>query len=103
LDVLRLLGALFYEEADALAGVYLFLRDVENKLQMAHDVQTHVFFADDDDLLLPVRRLGYGGERGYVLGWAAVCFRGDFRGYTDTVHRFFGEILGRLVSSGSVR
>jgi glutamate-ammonia-ligase adenylyltransferase len=103
LDALRSLGALPHEEADALAGAYLFLRDVENKLQMAHDAQTHVLPADDDDLLLPARRLGYGGERGHAPGRAVARFRSDFRGHTDTVHRFFGEILGRLVSSGSAR
>ena len=29
------------KERDALSAAYLFLRDVEHKLQMVHDLQTH--------------------------------------------------------------
>jgi glutamate-ammonia-ligase adenylyltransferase len=101
LDTLRSLGALPGEEHDALARAYLFLRDVENKLQMVHDAQTHVLPADDHDLLLLARRLGYGGDRGHGAAAAVARFRSDFRRHTDTVHRLFGEILGRLVSSGT--
>jgi glutamate-ammonia-ligase adenylyltransferase len=97
LDALRSLGALPREEAEALAGAYLFLRDVENKLQMAHDAQTHLLPADEGDLVLLARRLGYAGERGH----AVARFRSDLRGHADTVHRLFGEILGRLVSPGT--
>ncbi len=100
LDTLRSLGALPGPEHDALARAYLFLRDVENKLQMAHDAQTHVLPADDDDLVQLARRLGYGGDRG-TPGHAVARFRSDLRGHTDAVHRLFGDLLGRLVSSGS--
>jgi glutamate-ammonia-ligase adenylyltransferase len=99
LDTLRSLGALPGPEEDALARAYLFLRDVENKLQMAHDAQTHVLPADDDELVLLARRLGYGGDSGNAR--AVAGFRSDIRGHTETVHRLFGDFLGRLVSSGS--
>ncbi|HSD29136.1 MAG TPA: glutamate-ammonia-ligase adenylyltransferase, partial [Vicinamibacteria bacterium] len=103
LDTLRSLGALPAPEHDALARAYLFLRDVENKLQMAHDTQTHLLPADDHDLLLLARRTGYGGDRGHGGAHAVARFRSDFRGHTDAVHRLFGEILGRLVSAGTTR
>jgi glutamate-ammonia-ligase adenylyltransferase len=97
LDALRSLGALAREDEDALARAYLFLRDVENKLQMAHDAQTHVLPSDDDDLVQLARRLGCGGGHAH----AVARFRSDLRSHTDTVHRLFGDLLVRLVSSGS--
>jgi glutamate-ammonia-ligase adenylyltransferase len=101
LDALRALRALPPEEADALADAYLFLRDVENKLQMVHDAQTHVLPTDDDELARLARRLGYGGERERGAGHTAARFRSDLRGHADTVRRLFGDILGRLVSAGT--
>jgi glutamate-ammonia-ligase adenylyltransferase len=103
LETLRSLGALPAADHDALARAYLFLRDVENKLQMAHYAQTHVLPADDDDLMLLARRLGYGSERGRGGAHALARFRADFRSHADTVHRLFGEILGRLAGSGAAR
>ena len=71
--------------------------------QMAHDAQTHVLPADDGDLLLLARRLGYRRERGHGPGHDVARFQGDFRGHADAVHHLFVEILGRLVGSGSAR
>jgi glutamate-ammonia-ligase adenylyltransferase len=99
LDTLRSLRALPGPECDALARAYLFLRDVENKLQMAHDAQTHVLPTDDDGLVQLARRLGYGGDHAQAAGHAVARFRSDLRSHTDTVHRLFGDLLGRLVSS----
>jgi glutamate-ammonia-ligase adenylyltransferase len=97
LDELRSLGELPREEAEALGAAYLFLRDVENKLQMAHDAQTHVLPADDGELALLARRLGYAGDRAR----AVARFRGDLRGHRDAVRRLFGETLERMVRSGT--
>ena len=47
------------------------------------------------------RRLGYEGDRGRGGGHAVARFRSDLRGHTDTVHRLFGDLLGRLVSAGT--
>jgi glutamate-ammonia-ligase adenylyltransferase len=99
LDALRSLGVLPGEEADALAEAYLFLRDVENKLQMAHDAQTHVLPADDGELLLLARRLGYRGDREHGAAQAVARFRSDFRSHADTVHRLFRETLEQLAGS----
>jgi glutamate-ammonia-ligase adenylyltransferase len=95
LGALRAEGVLPAPEADALARAYLFLRDVENKLQMVHDSQTHVLPADERELRLLARRLGYADAA------AAARFRGDLAGHTDTVHRLFEELLLRRLSGGS--
>ncbi|HKZ32531.1 MAG TPA: hypothetical protein VJ648_09270 [Vicinamibacteria bacterium] len=98
LAALREAGALPAPEADALARAYLFLRDVENKLQMVHDAQTHVLPVDDDELRLLARRLGYRDGRDAP---AAIRFRSDLSGHRDTVHRLFQELLLRPLNAGS--
>ncbi|HVQ23600.1 MAG TPA: hypothetical protein VMV01_00400, partial [Planctomycetota bacterium] len=75
----------------------LFLRDVENKLQMAHDTQTHVLPDDEHGLALLAARLGY--RRG--SGAAATRFRSDLRRHTDAVRGAFDHVLGRLLTSRS--
>jgi glutamate-ammonia-ligase adenylyltransferase len=49
-------------ETDALTAAYLFLRDVEHKLQMVDDLQTHSLPAEADELERCAIRMGYGGE-----------------------------------------
>jgi len=98
LAALREAGALAAPEADALARAYLFLRDVENKLQMVHDAQTHVLPVDDDELRLLARRLGYPDSPDAP---AVVRFRSDLSGHAETVHRLFQELLLRPLSVGS--
>ena len=83
-----------------LARAYLFLRDVENKLQMVHDAQTHLLPSDDHELRLLARRLGY---RDGVDGQAAGRFRSDLVGHTGSVHQLFEDLLARPLTAGSVR
>jgi glutamate-ammonia-ligase adenylyltransferase len=92
LQALRAARVLPAPEAEALARAYLFLRDVENKLQMVHDSQTHVLPADAAEERLLARRLGYA-DAGAAT--AEGRFRSDLRGHTDTVHRLFEELLVR--------
>lgn len=48
------------DQEAALAKAYLFLRDVEHKLQMVHDLQTHALPEEDEELARCAVRLGYG-------------------------------------------
>src|SRR5206468_12903017 len=52
-------GLLSAEDFRALRDAYLFLRDVENKLQMVDDAQTHSLPQDEDALTACARLLGY--------------------------------------------
>ena len=47
------------EQCDTLTRAYLFLRDVENKLQMVNDAQTHSIPRDHEELTVCARLLGY--------------------------------------------
>ncbi|RMH09091.1 MAG: hypothetical protein D6704_01890 [Nitrospirae bacterium] len=52
-------GVLPAYKARRLARAYCFLRDVEHKLQMVHEMQTHVLPRTTDELAKCARRLGY--------------------------------------------
>ena len=47
------------QESDVLTQAYVFLRDVENKLQMANDAQIHSLPRDETELTVVARTLGY--------------------------------------------
>jgi glutamate-ammonia-ligase adenylyltransferase len=91
-------GALQGRHAERLERAYLFLRDVENKLQMAHDAQTHVLPEDGDGVARLAARLGYR-RRGAQE--AAVRFQADLARHADAVHELYESLLGALVTSGS--
>ncbi|HEY6394246.1 MAG TPA: bifunctional [glutamate--ammonia ligase]-adenylyl-L-tyrosine phosphorylase/[glutamate--ammonia-ligase] adenylyltransferase, partial [Candidatus Binataceae bacterium] len=60
LERLDVLGYLPSAQARKLAAAYLFLRDVEHKLQMVSGLQTHSLPADSESLRALAARLGYG-------------------------------------------
>jgi glutamate-ammonia-ligase adenylyltransferase len=68
------------EEYDTLSSSYVFLRDVENKLQMANDAQTHSLPQDENEMTIVARTLGYP---------AATDFMNDFRRHTGNVNQIF--------------
>ncbi|MBI4400440.1 MAG: hypothetical protein HY581_02270 [Nitrospirae bacterium] len=70
----------------ALAQAYLFLRDVEHKLQMVHDLQTHALPEAPDELTRCAIRLGYSPRDRRA---AMARFMKDYRRRTDRVHRIF--------------
>jgi glutamate-ammonia-ligase adenylyltransferase len=93
LPALAAAGALSPGDAEALGRAYVFLRDVENKLQMVHDAQTHILPEDEIEQRRLACRLGYGSP---LAASGAAVFRSELRAHTATVHRLFGEILGHL-------
>ncbi len=65
---------------------YLFLRDVEHKLQMVDDLQTHSLPAKQEELERCAIRMGYGAEDRKK---AAELFHVDHQCHTELVHRSF--------------
>jgi len=98
LDALRSASVLATPEHDALSRAYRFLRDVENKLQMVHDTQTHVVPEDPEELARLAARLGY--RRGRDADPAG-RLRHDLAEQTGAVHQLYESLLGRLVRTGS--
>ncbi|HEY9157396.1 bifunctional [glutamate--ammonia ligase]-adenylyl-L-tyrosine phosphorylase/[glutamate--ammonia-ligase] adenylyltransferase [Candidatus Binatus sp.] len=60
LEKLDSLGYLPSKRARELSDAYLFLRDVEHKLQIVAGLQTHVLPADDDGMRALAARMGFG-------------------------------------------
>ncbi len=79
------------EECATLTQAYVFLRDVENKLQMVDDAQTHLLPRNREDLMICARRLGYT-DKAEDLG--VDLFLRDYQHYTNEVHRIFEEVIG---------
>ncbi len=92
LRALRLLAEHRYLESDQgvrLAAAYRFLRQVEHKIQLVDERQTHVVPAGAAELHL-ARRLGYGRED---PASAVIRFRADCDAYMDTVHAAFSSLF----------
>jgi glutamate-ammonia-ligase adenylyltransferase len=79
------------KEYDALAGAYVFLRDVEHKLQMVHDLQTHALPHEAEELERCAVRMGYGGGDRTA---AVKKFQADHGAHTAVVHDLFRSFFG---------
>lgn len=93
----RLLSA---KDRQALERAYVFLRDIEHKLQMVHDLQTHALPESPDELARCAIRLGYScGDRRAV----GRKFLADHRRHTANVHRIFRSLFDVPARSSLVK
>jgi len=74
------------KERDALTAAYVFLRDVEHKLQMVHDLQTHSLPDQEDELERCAIRMGYDGADRLA---ALEQFQADHTAHRTLVHDIF--------------
>ena len=91
LDALRRARLLALEEHDALVKAYLFLRDVENKLQMVSDAQVHSLPEAPEEVRACAVRLGYRSREGLRAEEALLSY---YRSHTEATHRIFEDVLG---------
>jgi glutamate-ammonia-ligase adenylyltransferase len=91
LIALRRRSLISAEECEVLTHAYVFLRDVENKLQMVNDAQTHSLPESPDELTACARRLGYSDSH---RGQSYEQFLRDYQHHTSQVNRIFESILG---------
>lgn len=78
------------DEQRRLTEAYWFLRDVEHKLQMMHDLQTHALPDNDEDLQRCAVRMGYGAES-RIAGLTK--FQADRLQHTAVVHETFRALF----------
>ena len=80
-------GYLPADEGEALMQAYRFLRNVEHKIQIVHQRQTHTVPADGREHETLARRLGYRGDDVAAQLWA------DLDRHTDRVRRAFEKLF----------
>ena len=98
LTALERLGALGYlaaARASELAQAYLFLRDVEHKLQAVAALQTHVLPAYEANRRALAARMGRGKD---AAAW--VRFEAELKGHRGLVSAQFREMLGTAEDRG---
>ena len=81
------------EEFMTLQRAYLFLRDVENKLQMVDDAQTHSLPRELEELRTCARLLGY--LEAVPSESPSDPFLRDYQLHTRGVNRIFERVVGR--------
>ena len=74
------------EERDDLTAAYVFLRDVEHKLQMVQDFQTHALPDSAEELERCAIRGGYDTDD---RAKGVAQFHADHKRHTGLVNRFF--------------
>lgn len=109
LERFRRHGLLSARQQAELSAAYLFLRDVEHKLQMVHDLQTHALPGTDEELERCAIRVGFDEED---RGVALACFLSRLVRYTSYVHAAFrslfhgpasSPLLGRTLRAAAAR
>lgn len=90
---LRQLGKLRAQEATMLKESYLFLRNLEHKLQMVHELPTHLIPGKDEEVAKCAVRMGYL-QGNATLEQATQTFLSDIRRHTSAVHRLYEQIIG---------
>ncbi|MFO0699413.1 MAG: hypothetical protein U0236_09305 [Nitrospira sp.] len=83
-------------ERNALTDAYVFLRDVEHKLQMVHDLQTHSLPEEEDELERCAVRMGYSTEDRKK---AVEAFHADHQRHTKMVHHTFQSLFMEPMTS----
>ena len=84
------------QDRDDLTSAYLFLRDVEHKLQMVHDLQTHALPDSFEELERCAIRAGYDVRNRQE---AAARFQTDHEHHTGVVNRMFRSLFYEPKSS----
>ena len=82
----RLLSA---RECGLLVEAYRFLRDVEHKLQMVHDLQTHALPSTSEEIARCAVRVGYSRQDRQP----GARLLSDHSRYTSQVHRLFQSLF----------
>ena len=92
LSALTSVKALPKRTAKQLHDSYVFLRDVEHKLQMENELQTHLIPLNITDVAKCAVRLGYA--KGSTPQETAMPFMNDYRQHCSNVHGIYQQIIG---------
>jgi glutamate-ammonia-ligase adenylyltransferase len=85
-------GLLPFGDTESLAEAYIFMRDVEHRVQVTHGLQTHDLPSDPHGLTVLARKMGFragdhAGERD--------AFENELKKHQEVVARIFGNLFRR--------
>ncbi len=83
-------GFLTYEEYSDLAKAYVFFRELEHRIQMAHGRQTHELPTDVDELATLARKMGLRGHDAEML---ATVLMQQYREHTTKVRKVYDKLF----------
>lgn len=89
---LKQIGKVTAQEASMLKESYVFLRNLEHKLQMVHEFQTHLIPTKTEEISKCAVRMGYLKDS--TMEQAVQNFLADVRRHTTVVHRLYEHIIG---------
>ena len=96
LKALEQVGSLTQPEFEALAQAYVFLRTLENRLQIMTNRQLHVIPSDPREAEAMARGLGYPASDGRN---AAEALKREYKRHTDKVRELFDKFFGEMFAS----
>ena len=97
LTKLMRVGKLKIEALQQLKESYVFLRNLENKIQMVHELQTHLLPSKTEEIAKCAMRMGY--PRGKTEKQTAEYLLADYRGHTQKVHKLYQQIVNAVPNS----
>jgi glutamate-ammonia-ligase adenylyltransferase len=96
LEALERIGALTQAEFEALVQAYVFLRKLENRLQIMTNRQLHVIPTDPREAEAMARGLGYKAEGRRT---AAEALKREYTRHTDKVRELFEKFFGEMFAN----
>jgi glutamate-ammonia-ligase adenylyltransferase len=91
LTKLMRVGKLKIDALHQLKESYVFLRNLENKIQMVHELQTHLLPSKTEEIAKCAMRMGY--PRGETEKQTAEYLLADYRARTQKVHTLYQQIV----------
>jgi len=85
-------GLLEKHDAQTLRESYRYLRNLEHKIQMVHELQTHLLPSQPEDIAKCAIRMG--DPQGHTAAQIAENFMADYRRHTTRVHTLYQRIIG---------
>jgi len=86
------IGKLKVKVVRELKESYLFLRNLEHKLQMVHELQTHLLPSKTEEIAKCAIRMGY--PKGQTIDQTTKNFLQDYRQHTKRVHHHYQQVIG---------